>query len=337
MAGHFYNAYNVSFAGGTVTVTSSTAAATSFAITDPSPYDLDSNGDHVLGNQTQGGATFYTTKSVDGVARNTSATPPNPGNWTYLGTVTINGVIGFLGQSGTNYVFFQNSVASAPPANSTGSLIAASTDPLHQNGNWDATTASQYLPCFVDGTRIATPAGLIEVERLTAGDTVLTASGKVATIRWVGRSAVSRVFADPVRVLPVCIKAGALAENLPVADLYVSPGHALVLDGLLVQAGALVNGTTIVRDTEAAVVFTYYHIELENHDVLLAEGVPTESFLDGVEDLDFVNLADRPAREVAMTELAMPRVKSPRQVPQALRARIAERAALLSPAVAIAA
>lgn len=337
MAGLFYNAYNVTLSGGTVTVTSSVAAASSFSITDPSPYDLDSKGHHVLGNQTQGGATFWTSKVVDGVARNTGPTYSNPGNWTYLGTVTINGVTGFLATSGSNTVFFQNSVATPPPTNSTGPLIGASTDPLHQNGNWDVTTASQYLPCFVTGTRIATPSGLIEVERLAAGDSVVTASGETATIRWVGRSAVSRVFADPVRVLPICIKAGALAENMPVADLFVSPGHALVLDGLLVQAAALVNGTSIIRDTDAGVVFDYYHIELDNHDILLAEGVPTESFLDGVEDLAFANAADRPARDVAMTELPLPRVKSSRQVPQALRARIAERAALLSPAVAVAA
>lgn len=325
MASKFYNAYNATIVNGTVTVSSGTAAKTSFSITDTSIGDL-VNGENVLGDGTT--ATFTTSKSIDSVSTST--------NWTYLGTVTINGNVGFLATSGANTIFVQNTAFLAPATNATGTLIAASTDAAHQDGDWNVTTASQQAQCFVAGTRIATPDGQIEVERLAAGDAVLTASGASATVRWVGRSIVSRVFADPMRVLPVRIMAGALGENLPQADLYVSPGHALLLDGVLVQAGALVNGTTIVRDTDAEMVFTYYHLELDNHDVLLAEGVGAESFLDGVEDMDFVNLADRPARDAAMAELAMPRVKAARQLPQALRAHIAARAALIAP-VAVAA
>lgn len=330
MAGHTYSAYNATITGSSVTITSSTATTASFTITDQSTGD-----GGILGDETSGVAQFTASKVIDSVAKTT--------NWTYLGTVTINGNVGFLAQyvdttnNITNTIFVQNSTFVAPPSNSVGSLIAASTDSGQQDGDWNVANAAQELPCFVTGTRIATQSGQIAVERLAAGDTVLTASGAVATVRWIGRSIVSRVFADPVRVLPVRIMRGALGENLPAADLYVSPGHALVLDGLLVEAVALVNGTTIVRDTDHELVFSYYHVELDNHDVLLAEGVAAESFLDGIEELAFVNLADRPAREQAMAELDMPRVKSARQLPQALRARIANRAVMLAPAVAAAA
>jgi hypothetical protein len=80
-------------------------------------------------------------------------------------------------------------------------------------------------------------------------------------------------------VAPIRIRAGALAENTPHRDLLVSPDHCLFLAGRLVPARLLVNGTTIRPETRLAEV-TYFHVELEDHDVLLAEGAPAESWLD---------------------------------------------------------
>ena len=106
------------------------------------------------------------------------------------------------------------------------------------------------------GTLVATPDGERAIETLAIGDLVLTNEGRAMPVRWVGRQTVSTRFADPLRVLPIRVAAGALAENLPVRDLLVSPDHALLVDGILVQAGALVNGTTIRRETQVPVVFT---------------------------------------------------------------------------------
>jgi hypothetical protein len=80
-------------------------------------------------------------------------------------------------------------------------------------------------------------------------------------------------------VAPVRIRAGAFGEALPQRDLLLSPDHCLFVDGKLVPAKLLVNDMTIVNERTIGTV-TYYHVELERHAVLLAEGLPAESYLD---------------------------------------------------------
>jgi hypothetical protein len=188
-----------------------------------------------------------------------------------------------------------------------------------------------FVACFLAGTRIATPDGEVPVEALAIGDRVLTADGRIAPVKWVGIQTVARLFADPLRTSPVRITADALGTGLPVRDLFVSPDHALFLDGLLVQAGALVNGTTIVRETAMPERFTYFHVELDDHALILAEGVPAETFLDTVTRRRFDNHAEYAAlygdTGPVLAEIPAPRIKSARQLPAALRERLAARAA----------
>ena len=186
---------------------------------------------------------------------------------------------------------------------------------------------SVFTVCFLAGTMIATPAGETPVEALAVGDLVLTAGGRAAPVRWLGVQTVATLFADPLRSFPIRIMAGALGPNLPARDLLVSPDHALFLDSLLVQAGALVNGTTIVRESAMPERFMYFHVELEDHALILAEGVPAETFVDNVTRRRFDNYAQYEAlygdSGPLLAEMDLPRVKSARQLPQALRARVA--------------
>lgn len=197
-------------------------------------------------------------------------------------------------------------------------------------------TPAAMTVCFLAGTAIATPAGPRPIEALAIGDMVSTAAGEARPIRWIGRQSVTTVFADPVRNFPIRIQAGALGENVPERDLFVSPDHALAMDGLLVQANALVNGTTICRVARPAPCFTYFHIELEDHALILAEGVPAETFVDNVSRARFDNHADHVAlygeAGTPIGEMDRPRVKSARQLPAAIRTRLAGRAAALLPA-----
>ncbi len=188
-------------------------------------------------------------------------------------------------------------------------------------------SAVSYPPCFLAGTRIAVPGGGCDVERLEPGSLVLTAEGETRAIRWVGRKRVASALL-PETVRPVRVCAGALGEGLPVRDLRVTADHAVLIDGLLVQAGALVNGRTIVRMTteELGEAFTVYHLELDQHCLVLAEGVPAETFVDNVTRRRFDNYAEYEALygNVAplIREMDLPRIKSARQVPAALRRRL---------------
>ncbi len=134
--------------------------------------------------------------------------------------------------------------------------------------------------CYAVGTLIATPQGERAVETLSIGDSVLTASGRLRTIRWVGaRRYAGRFIARNPGVRPICIRAGALSEGLPRRDLCVSPKHAMLLDGVLVPACLLVNGISVVQLSDIAEI-DYRHLELDTHDVILAEGAASESFVD---------------------------------------------------------
>ena len=187
-----------------------------------------------------------------------------------------------------------------------------------QQYNYTITSDTATTLCFCAGTRIATPAGEVRVETLRAGDLVLTATGEAKPVRWLGRSDVSATFADSLRSAPIRIAAGALAENLPMRDLRVSPAHAVFLNGILVQAAALVNGVTIVRE-RLIQDFSYYHVELDSHELLISEGLATESFVDNTDRMAFSNWDERATPVTPIAEMPYPRAKSARQLPRALR------------------
>ncbi len=139
------------------------------------------------------------------------------------------------------------------------------------------------VPCFSTGTLIRTPRGDVAVEDLATGETVLTASGEEVAIQWIGHHTVrcDRCF-DPTAAWPIRISAEAFGEGKPDRDLFVSPGHAIWVpfmdDGALIPAAALVNGGTIAQVEVDKV--TYWHVELPDHDILLANALPAESYAD---------------------------------------------------------
>lgn len=204
-------------------------------------------------------------------------------------------------------------------------------------GNTASTPVSSLVEpvCFYPGTLIATAGGQVPVETLKRGDLVLTTEGRSVRVRWMGHQTVSTLFGDPLKVLPIRIRAGALGEAMPARDLLLSPSHAVLVGGVLVQAGALVNGTSIIREYDVPEVFSYWHIEVAEHDLVLAEGVPAETFVDNVDREAFDNWDEYLAimgEETPIPEMHAPRAKSHRQVPVAIRRMIEARAARLQPA-----
>jgi hypothetical protein len=136
--------------------------------------------------------------------------------------------------------------------------------------------------CYARGTMIRTPDGEIPVERLRAGRQVMTLVGGdwiARTVKWLGHRRMDlKLHPRPETVMPVRIVRDAFADQVPHRDLIVSPDHAIFVDGKLICARQLVNGTTVRQETDWTTV-DYYHVELDQHAILLAEGLPAESYL----------------------------------------------------------
>jgi Hint domain len=133
--------------------------------------------------------------------------------------------------------------------------------------------------CFLSGTRILTSNGEVPVESLRAGDRVITHSGSTRPIAWIGSGRVLATRGRRTAATPVIIRKDALADNVPCRDLRVTKGHSLFIDGALIPVEFLVNHRSIVWDDRAQEV-TIYHVELDTHDVLIADGAPAESYRD---------------------------------------------------------
>ncbi|MCB8879596.1 Hint domain-containing protein [Acidisoma cellulosilytica] len=142
------------------------------------------------------------------------------------------------------------------------------------------------VACFARGTHLRTDRGDVAVEHLVVGDLVETIGGVFRPITWIGSRRIDCArHRAPDKILPVRITAGAFGEGLPERDLVLSPDHAVFAEDVLIPVKHLINGTSVRQETVA--VLTYFHIALADHDVLLAEGLPTESYLDTGDSLSF--------------------------------------------------
>jgi hypothetical protein len=141
--------------------------------------------------------------------------------------------------------------------------------------------------CFLRGTRIRTLTGYQPVERLSVGDVLPTVFAGPAPIREIRRFRCERQGRNeqwPMSVMPIRIRASAIEDNVPRADLYVSAPHSLYIDGVLVPAWNLVNGTSVTRDdVEHHDAIEYFHIILDRHDVIDAEGALCDTFWEAID------------------------------------------------------
>jgi hypothetical protein len=144
----------------------------------------------------------------------------------------------------------------------------------------DISAGTEILLCYLRGTQIATPAGQVPIEHINIGDAVITRFGGYRRVKWIGRQSYARRFNhDDFDQVPVKLLAGCWGQNLPKRDLSVSPGHSMLVGGVLVLARSLVNGITITQN-DCPERVDYFQIEFETHDCILAEGVWSESYSD---------------------------------------------------------
>lgn len=284
----------VTAVGGTLTLTQSLAASTGIGFQIASSSELQVNGQVSTGNtfafvnnagnsgtfgigdDTGMNATFSNmfvqtgatpTDAID-IEGHTASIVSVTGQGTTSGTITLDdgAVINLINLTSTNWF------ADTAPDAGTGTIVFVSD-----------------TACYCSGTLILTEAGEVPVEELAVGDNLVTLTGAVRPIRWIGRRSYDgRFIAGNRQVLPICITAGALADGVPARDLFLSPEHSLYIDGVLVQAKHLVNGATIVQEGRIDRV-DYFHIELDSHDVVFADGTPAETFTDCDNRLMFEN------------------------------------------------
>lgn len=226
---------------------------------------------------------------------------------TYAGLVEVGGEMwpAFLRVNGDLFVYFSSGV---PEPTELVSITPGSFNTI----------------CFGEGTLIATPGGAVAVEALRIDDLVLTEDGRAVPVTWVGRQGIVPLFQ---RLRLIRIVAGALGDGIPMRDLVVTADHALMLERVLVNAGALVNGSTVteVPASKLPERVTVYHIETEAHDIILAEGVPAETYIDYAGRRVFDNYAEYVAlygEERGIVENPAPRVTCARMLPPALKARL---------------
>ena len=159
------------------------------------------------------------------------------------------------------------------------------------------------VACFVAGTRLLTVSGEVAVQTLAPGDLLVTLSGQARPLQWIGHRHVDCArHPKPEDVWPVRVHAHAFARGMPQRDLLLSPDHAVFVGGALIPVRYLVNGKSIVQEQCDEV--TYYHVELPSHEVILAEGLPCESYLDTGNRSTFVD-AGRLARLTPAAVLAI--------------------------------
>ena len=142
-------------------------------------------------------------------------------------------------------------------------------------------------PCFTPGTLITTQRGEVPVQHITAGDRVVTRDNGIQTVRWVGKTQMFlHDFQAEPHLLPVFIQQGSLGKGLPERDMTLSPNHRVLVANtrstvrytdreVLVAAKHLsAQGVHTVQSSGT----TYVHFMCDRHEVVLSNGIWTETF-----------------------------------------------------------
>jgi hypothetical protein len=165
----------------------------------------------------------------------------------------------------------------------------AKTGTITFQGGGSVVNSTNTILCYVKGTLILTKTGFVPIENIKAGDNIITKGKihnnanfvqstdiKIEPVMWISKFNVGLLDSTS---RPICIKKNAFGENTPFQDLYVSPGHRLLLNNEMVLVSSIVNGTTIYQDNDCENV-EYYHLECEEHSAIFANGVLAETYLD---------------------------------------------------------
>jgi len=273
---------------GRIAATGAHALTVVQSATDPGEiYQVDGGGELVLdaaplanAGTTQAGFYYQNSGSPSGTFAFS-----NPGSTIALplASVAIGDSIALPGTSVSSVTYGANSITVVSNQRTTvfSNVSYSGTTPGGFIASADPTGLERvtFTLCFCRGTLIRTPAGDVPVETLSIGHMVVTAAGAIRPVTWIGTGQVLATRGRRNAATPVIIRKNALADNVPHRDLRVTKGHSLYLEGVLIPVEFLVNHRSILWDDRAQEV-AIYHVELETHDVLIANGAPAESYRD---------------------------------------------------------
>ncbi|MBS1032920.1 Hint domain-containing protein [Gluconobacter cerinus] len=218
----------------------------------------------------------------------------NDGGMASISSVSslVNATLNYMGS--IDFSFLQGSITYAGVSNSGLLTVTTSTQTvkLQLSGSYPSDDTfiisgdTVTLVCYLPGTLIRTPHGEVPVESLDIGDEVVTfnwetQSEVIRPLTWVGyqKSKLQPNLPEDQAGYPVRILKNSISDNTPHKDLLVTPEHCLFFNGKFIPARMLVNGQSIFYD-RSVTSYNFYHIETEEHSVIWADGMLSESYLD---------------------------------------------------------
>jgi hypothetical protein len=282
----------LSFGGAFIGAEGTNAVTTLNAATDPRAIYQAADGGMVVLSPTPNASSQLLLNLGDSASDTGTIALVNPGTTVagQLGNVGVGDAIELPGTSVTTVTYGPSNLTVVTNVGTTAfshvsylsSTLSGSPTPVSFTAARDASTGLEKITftlCFCKGALIRTPSGDVRVEKLAAGDTVVTWGGTHRPITWIGAGRVLATRGRRNAATPVIVRRGALADNVPNADLRVTKGHSLFIDGVLIPVEFLVNHRSIQWDDRAQEV-SVYHVELATHDVLIANGAAAESYRD---------------------------------------------------------
>ena len=281
VVGDLNNNATLDAAGGSIVVTGS--------LTGSGVVTIEANGTLTLGSTVYSSQNLTFTGSGGTLEVGAAAAMQAPINGFDIGdALQLDGITGNSVVFNGSTLLVSNAGSLVASLNLYGSYGGKVFSAVSSGGNTSITLAAVAAACYAAGTLIETVAGPVPIERLAVGDRVVSHFGGSVGIVWLGhRTVACRQHPRPWDVWPVRVAAHAFGDQCPARDLYLSPDHAVYLADALIPVRYLINGATVRQIPVDRV--TYWHVELPAHDVIMAENLPAESFLDTGNRAAFAN------------------------------------------------